>query len=76
MVTEYCAGARHENANRMMGKVLGKGNFQIEKHALVRNSGCARHEEFSFNEFIAVVVIRTGVEVCDSQERLDVCSHM
>jgi len=34
---------------------------------LVWDSGSARHEEFSFNEFITIIVVRTGIEVCDGE---------
>jgi hypothetical protein len=40
---------------------LGK----IKKNTLVWDAGSARHKEFSFNQFIAIVVLRTEIEVGD-----------
>jgi len=41
--------------------------LEIVKNTLVWDSGSARHEEFSFNEFIAITVVRTGIEVGDGE---------
>jgi len=50
--------------------------LKIVKDALVRNSRCAGHKELSFDEFVTVIVIRAGVEVCDRQERLNSACHL
>src|SRR5258707_15763213 len=38
-------------------------------------SRCARHEQFSFNKFISIVIVRTRVEVCDGEQRFDSSCH-
>jgi hypothetical protein len=40
--------------------------LEIVKNALVWDSGSARHEEFSFDQFIPITVIGTGIEFGDS----------
>jgi len=39
--------------------------LKMVKNELVRDSRGARHEEFSFDKLVMIIVVRTGIEVGD-----------
>src|SRR5437763_804185 len=67
VVTENCAGPGHHFADWIPAKVIDESNLKILDDKLVRNSGSTRHEEFSSDEFITVIIVWAGVQISDRQ---------
>ncbi len=51
-------------------------NLQMELGSYLKENPMGIHKEFSFDEFVTVIVIRAGVEVCDRQEGLNSSYHL
>src|SRR4030095_16869299 len=57
VVTEDCSSSRYDEANRVLFEVIAKLNYEVVEHQLVRYTRCTGHEEFSFNELVAIAIV-------------------
>src|SRR5436189_5572121 len=63
IVAEDGPRSGNQNSDRMFTQVVAQNDFQIKNHSLVWDAGSARHEQFSSNQFVPIVVLRTSVQV-------------
>jgi hypothetical protein len=67
VVAENSARSGNCDPDRMILEIGAKGHLKIVKNALMGDSRGAGHEQFSFDKFVAITVIRTCIEVCDGE---------
>ena len=68
-------GRGYYRSDRMLIEIFPKQYNSVARDDLMRKAGCSRHEEFSFDDFIAVAVLGHSIEIFNSHEWFDSGRH-